>query len=242
MSAPPIIWGIIPAAGIGARMQAERPKQYLALAGQTILAQSITRLMAHDAVTGIMIALAADDADWTALDTTQFSKQILTTTGGATRAASVHCAVNALVALGGDLTNVWVMVHDAARPCLRLADVDALIAAAIKHPVGAVLGLPVNDTVKRTNAAGDIIETVSRENLWRAATPQMFRLLDLQAALVQAEQAGVLVTDDASAMEIVGKPPQMVAGHADNIKITQPQDLVQAALYLRQQQEEATCE
>lgn len=133
----------------------------------------------------------------------------------------------------------WVLVHDAARPCLRHSDIDRMLAELSHDPVGGILGVPVTETVKRVDPQNRIIETVSRDNLWRAATPQMFRLQPLIKALEQTRLAQCKVTDEASAMEYAGYQPTMVEGHADNLKITLPKDLALAALYLQQQRGDA---
>ena len=228
-------WAIVPAAGIGSRMQADRPKQYLELDGKTVLEQTLERLATHPRIAGIVIAVAEHDTWWP--DVSLNTKcPVLTVTGGEHRADSV---LNALKQLSS-VTQVdpWVLVHDAARPCLRHQDIDSMLDELCHHQVGGVLGIPVNDTVKRVNADNEVEETVCRQGLWRASTPQMFRLQALTQALNMAKQQQKLVTDDASAMELAGMQPKMVAGHPDNIKITVPQDLALASLYLQQQREE----
>jgi 2-C-methyl-D-erythritol 4-phosphate cytidylyltransferase len=127
----------------------------------------------------------------------------------------------------------WVMVHDAARPCLRHSDVDKLIHELTGHEVGGLLGTPVRDTMKRTNTRSEVCETVERQDLWHALTPQMFRFGLLRDALVTALDNNQLVTDESSAMEFYGKKPRMVTGHGDNIKITRPEDLALAEFYLQ---------
>ena len=138
------------------------------------------------------------------------------------------------------MENDWIMVHDAARPCIRCEDIETLAQtvrdqAGDKILAGGLLGLPVSDTVKRTNEKNEVTQTVSRQHLWRALTPQMFRYGELRAALIRALTDMVAVTDEASAMEYAGARPVMVAGHSDNIKVTMPQDLMLAELFLRQQ-------
>ncbi len=141
--------------------------------------------------------------------------------------------LNGLTALADRATeNDWVLVHDAARPCLRAEDVDRLLLRLSGHPVGGLLGMPVRDTMKRSDAAGAVIETVPRDRLWHAFTPQIFRFGLLRTALADALSRGRLVTDEASAVELAGHRPLMVEGHADNIKITQPSDLNLAAFFL----------
>jgi 2-C-methyl-D-erythritol 4-phosphate cytidylyltransferase len=129
----------------------------------------------------------------------------------------------------------WVLVHDAARPCVRQADLEKLMTELAHHPVGGLLAVPVRDTMKRADAKLEIVETVNREGLWHALTPQMFRLEALSNALQSLLSRGEHVTDDAQAMEKMGQRPVLIEGHADNIKITHPQDLSLAELYLQQQ-------
>lgn len=228
-------WAIVPAAGIGSRMLADRPKQYLKLDGKTVLEQTLTRLASHPNIAGIVIAIAEHDTWWPELSINT-ECPIYDVIGGEHRADSVFSALTSLSKISqGD---PWVLVHDAARPCLRLEDIDKMLVELRGHQVGGVLGIPVNDTVKRVNAKHEVEETVCRQGLWRASTPQMFRLHALTEALEQAKLQQYVVTDDASAMELAGFLPKMVAGHPDNIKITVPQDLALASLYLQQQREE----
>lgn len=236
MGNKPSIWAIIPAAGIGSRMQADKPKQYLSLGERTVLEQSVHRLASHPRISGIIVAIAENDPWWTVLP--EYTCPIVTTIGGETRADSV---LQALQTLSEQEKDAWALVHDAARPCLRHTDIDKMLAAIFPDSVGGILGMPVSDTMKRVNAAGEVTETVSRQNLWRAATPQLFQAAALQEALIAAKEAGQDVTDEASAMELAGHQPLMVAGYADNIKITLPQDLALATLYLQQQREEGRC-
>jgi 2-C-methyl-D-erythritol 4-phosphate cytidylyltransferase len=224
-------WAVIPAAGVGSRMQADRPKQYLPLHGKTVLEHTLARFLEHPQISGVVVALSEEDPWWQEL-ALQHPK-LYVALGGAERCHSVLNALNALLSQADEMD--WVLVHDAARPCLRREDIDHLINALHEHPVGGLLGLPVADTVKRTGNDDTVLETVPREHLWRALTPQMFRLGELRAALESALEQGHLVTDDASAMELAGKAPKMIEGHGDNIKITRPQDLALAELYLAQQ-------
>ncbi len=224
-------WAVVPAAGVGRRMGGEVPKQYLELAGLRVIDHTILRLANHDRIDGVVVAIGAEDGYWSA--PTGARAPIETVTGGAERCHSVLRGLEHLAAKVS--SDDWVLVHDAARPCLRAADIDRLLNALDNHPVGGLLGLPVSDTVKRTDAAGTVLETVPREGLWRALTPQMFRLGMLHEALTAALAAGVLVTDEAAAMEHAGHRPKMVEGHADNIKITRPGDLALAELFLQQQ-------
>jgi 2-C-methyl-D-erythritol 4-phosphate cytidylyltransferase len=232
------VWAVVPAAGIGSRMQADKPKQYLLLNNKPVLQHTLQRLASHPRIEGIVVALAPNDPWWPELDL-QLNCELLIAEGGEARADSV---LNALSLLKQQSENdIWVMVHDAARPCLRHEDIDHMLATLLNHQVGGILGVPVTDTVKRVASDNSIVDTVDRQGLWRAATPQMFRLGLLHKALSVAAQQGLSVTDEASALELAGWQPMMVEGHPDNIKITLPQDLALAALYLQQQAGEATC-
>ena len=231
------VWAIVPAAGIGERMQADCPKQYLRLNDKTILEHTLSRLASHPDINGIVVAIAEDDSWWQTLNLS-LECPLLVAIGGEQRSDSVLSALNLLSETID--TDPWVLVHDAARPCLRHEDINHMLTTLNQHDVGGILGVPVSDTVKRTDANGAIVETVERRNLWRAATPQMFRLNTLKAALKSAQQKALVVTDEASEIEHAGLTPMMVEGHADNIKITLPKDLSLAALYLQQQSGEAS--
>ncbi len=226
------IWAAIPAAGMGTRMGTDIPKQYLSLCGAPVLAHSIKRLGDHPGTSGIVVALVPGDPYWPKL-AVRCKAPLWTTTGGAERCHSVLAALSAL-ARHGDAED-WVLVHDAARPCLRREDLDRLIEALWDHPVGGLLGVRVGDTVKRAGPGGEVLGTVPRDELWQAQTPQMFRLGALREALERVVASGGLVTDEAEAMERSGLSPHLIEGHADNIKITLPEDLVRAAFYLRSQ-------
>ena len=230
-------WAVIPAAGVGARMKAGLPKQYLPLGGKTVLEHTLERFFRHPQIQGVVVAIAAGDPYWDKL-TLQDRAKVWVTTGGAERCHSVLAALQCLERIAGP--NDWVLVHDAARPCLRVQDLDRLITALSEHPVGGLLGRPVRDTMKRAGTGGTITETIDRRGLWHALTPQMFRLRPLTRAIEQALVSGRIVTDEAQAMEIAGLFPCLVEGHADNIKITAPEDLALAELYLRRQ-EQAAC-
>jgi len=245
----PRYWVVIPAAGSGSRMQADRPKQYLTLGELTILEHTLMRLGQHPAIADIVLAIAADDERWNVSARTELSSRIGvsvdTVIGGAERHISVLNALEALYS--GQLfshsvkadSNDWVLIHDAARPCITLADITHLINSVADDPVGGLLGIPVADTMKRVNAEGLVEETVCRDGLWRALTPQMFRLGMLRQALLDAAAQGRHVTDDASAIELAGYRPRMVSGNEQNIKVTRPQDLDLAAAYLRQQEKQS---
>ncbi len=232
----PRCWGVIPAAGIGRRMGTDVPKQYLSLGGKAVIEHSVERLLSHPGVAAVVVVLSADDRWWVRTTAAQDSK-VLSTAGGAERC---HSVLNGLKILSGRAApDDWVLVHDAVRPCVRAEDVARLVAAAAKHPDGGLLGLPVRDTMKRVDADGDVCETVERAGLWHALTPQMFPLGALRAALERALARGVLVTDDAQAMELAGARPRVVESHPDNIKITHRRDLSLAELYLASQERDA---
>ena len=219
MTAP--IWAVLPAAGRGTRFGGEVPKQYLHVAGEPLIAHALRALLSHPRVVGAVVALAADDAHWAGWRTL-LGKPVVRCTGGGERADSVLAA---LQALPGDVPDdTLVLVHDAARPNLHAADLDRLIAKA-ESADGAILGAPVRDTLKRADDDGRIQATQSRDRLWRAFTPQAFRRGALTAALRQARDAGVVVTDEAMAMERVGVHAHLVEGREDNFKVTTPADL-----------------
>ncbi|QCO67330.1 2-C-methyl-D-erythritol 4-phosphate cytidylyltransferase [Luteimonas yindakuii] len=215
-------WAVLPAAGRGTRFGAGRPKQYLEAAGELLIAHALQALFAHPAVQGAVVVLAADDTLWPGW-TEYAGRPLLTCTGGASRAASVLAGLQALPA---DVrADDFVLVHDAARPNLGLADLAALLERGREDPVGAILAAPVRDTLKRAGDDGGIDGTEPRERLWRALTPQLFRRLQLTRALSAAEDAGVEITDEAMAMERQGARPLLVEGSEDNFKITTPADL-----------------
>ncbi|WP_443190494.1 2-C-methyl-D-erythritol 4-phosphate cytidylyltransferase [Pseudomonas indica] len=216
-------WAVVPAAGIGSRMRADRPKQYLQLAGRTILEHSLHCLLDHPGLQGLVVSLATDDPYWPDLACSKDSR-IQRAAGGRERADSVLNALLRLEALGA-AANDWVLVHDAARPNLARSDLDRLLDELADDPVGGLLAVPARDTLKRVGADGRVVETVDRSLIWQAYTPQMFRLGPLRAALAGALAAGATVTDEASAMEWAGQSPRLVEGRSDNLKVTRPEDL-----------------
>jgi len=225
------IWAVVPAAGRGSRMGADRPKQYLELAGRTVLEHTLRRLLAEPRIAGIVVPFARDDVEGLRI-VAGLGERVLATVGGAERC---HSVLNGLDALPAAADADWALVHDAARPCLRRADLAKLIGELAADRCGGILGVPVRDTLKRCAPDGAIEHTVDRNHLWHALTPQMFRLSVLRDALRAALAAGRLVTDEAQAVELAGFVPRVVEGHADNIKITRPEDLPLADYYLRTQ-------
>lgn len=220
----PAFWVVIPAAGIGSRMRADRPKQYLDLAGRSILERTLDCFLGHPGLKGLVVCLATDDPWWPSLSCAS-DPRIQRADGGKERADSVLSGLLRLNELGA-ASDDWVLVHDAARPNLTRGDLDHLLAELALDPVGGLLGVPARDTLKRVGADGRIEETVDRRVVWLAYTPQMFRLGALHRALADALVAEAAITDEASAMEWAGFAPRMIEGRADNLKVTTPEDLL----------------
>lgn len=219
-------WLVVPAAGNGRRMGAATPKQYLQLAGATVIEHALAPFLADERCRGVFVALAAGDARWPALPCARESR-VRAVAGGAARRDSVAAGL-AAIAAGGGAAEDWVLVHDAARPCLARADLERLLAALPSSPDGALLAVPVADTLKRADGDSRSSGTVDRDGLWRALTPQAARLGVLRAALEHAPHA----TDEASALEAAGLRPRLVPGAATNVKVTEPADLEFARLVL----------
>lgn len=224
------VWAIIPAAGVGRRFGAGIPKQYLEVAGRPLLAHVLDRLLEAHGVSAIVLATAAGDDRWCDLVPPEPPLPIIGAAGGATRAESVLAALDAVAYKAGP--DDWALVHDAARPCLSATDLRRLLMAVAGDAVGGLLATPVVDTLKRADDAGRVAATVCRNGLWRALTPQMFRFGLLRDALRRALADGFEITDEASAMEHAGHCPLLVAGGAENIKVTRPADLALAETIL----------
>ncbi|MBL5905026.1 2-C-methyl-D-erythritol 4-phosphate cytidylyltransferase [Serratia sp. T13T92] len=226
-SSPQVI-AVLPAAGIGSRMQADCPKQYLTIGHQTILEHAIHALLRHPRITQVIVAISPEDQQFKTLPIAS-DPRVLVTEGGQQRADSVLAGLQ----LAGNAH--WVLVHDAARPCLHPDDLERLLAITAHSKVGGILAAPVRDTMKRAQVGQSIIShTVERQDLWHAQTPQLFPLELLKLCLQRALDEGATVTDEASALEHCGYHPLLVAGRADNIKVTRPEDLALAAFYLTQ--------
>jgi 2-C-methyl-D-erythritol 4-phosphate cytidylyltransferase len=217
-------------------MRSEIPKQYLPLADRTVLAHSLARMATHPAVAEIVVVLAEGDPYWHHQTLDKVRCPVRTVTGGKERSDSVLNGLQALADRARD--NDWVLVHDAARPCVRIGDIRRLIETCRADPVGGLLAIPVRDTMKQGDSNNRVKNTVPREQLWHALTPQMFRYRQLRDALRLASEQGLAVTDEAMAMERTGQLPCLVEGHSDNIKITRPEDLALAAYYLNAQDEQ----
>jgi len=217
---------LVPAAGFGARMGNELPKQYLPLAGQPMIFHALNTLCASPEISTVFVVLAPDDTQFHSYDWSRFGDKLQPLfCGGKTRAESV---LNGLLASELE-PDEWVLVHDAARPCLTQAHLSRLIAELRDDEVGGILAVPVADTLKRADAQQRITNTEERAGLWQAQTPQMFRTGLLAQALQQCRN----VTDEASAIEALGLRPKLVLGESSNFKVTYPQDLLLAELLLK---------
>lgn len=226
------IWAVVPAAGVGARMASDRPKQYLELQGKTVIEHSLQKLLAHPGIFTIYVAIAEDDPYWPQLAISQHPR-VVTVPGGQERADSV---LNALQAMSAErAADDWVLVHDAARPCLHPTSLNHLLESLKHQEVGGILANPVHDTIKRVVDQQDIQQTLDRSVLWQAQTPQLFRYEILRNSLQAALAAGAQITDEASAIEWAGLCAKVVQGPNDNIKITRPEDLPLAEFILSQQ-------
>jgi 2-C-methyl-D-erythritol 4-phosphate cytidylyltransferase len=220
-------WLIVPAAGGGRRFRDEIPKQFASLAGRAVVEWALAPFLADARCVGVAVALPPGDSRFAQLPVAR-DPRVRTLAGGSERSDSVRLALASLPAADDD----WVLVHDAARPCVVRDEIDALLAAANEDAVGGVLAMPVVDTLKLADAAGRAATTAGRAGLWRALTPQMFRAGVLRAALEAAGAAGRSPTDESQAVEWMGQHPLLVQGSARNIKVTQPGDLALAGALL----------
>ncbi|WP_145544091.1 2-C-methyl-D-erythritol 4-phosphate cytidylyltransferase [Yersinia frederiksenii] len=226
----PEIVAVLPAAGIGSRMQADCPKQYLIAGGKTIIEHAIFSLLNHPRIQRVIVVLHPQDQQFSSLSIAQ-DPRISVVHGGEQRADSVMAGL----CYAGRAE--WVLVHDAARPCLHADDLERLLSIIEYSKVGGILAAPVRDTMKRSEAGVQAIaHTVDRQALWHALTPQLFPLELLKMCLSRALQDGAVVTDEASALEHCGYHPILVSGRSDNIKVTRPEDLALAEFYLTQRQ------
>jgi 2-C-methyl-D-erythritol 4-phosphate cytidylyltransferase len=221
-------YAIVPAAGSGSRFGAEKPKQYLDLLGRPLIFHTLAALTACPDIERVWVVLAPDDPWWPRYDWSALGPKLETVRcGGATRAESVANGLQAAAMVAAD--DDWILVHDAARPCLSAAMLDALFAELADDPVGGILAVPVADTLKRADAEQRVAATEPRDGLWQAQTPQMFRYGLLEKSL-KNEKA---VTDEAGAIEALGLKPKLVGSDSTNLKVTYPADLALAAMILR---------
>jgi len=222
------LYAVVPAAGIGTRMGADRPKQYLMLQGKTILEHTLEQLLQFSSIKKIVLPVSKNDTFLAKLSIASH-ESIMQCEGGKERFHSVLNGLKALLNIGAQ-PHDWVMVHDVARPCIRQQDLENLYQNV--NDQGVILGVQVRDTMKRTDDHGQVLSTVSRDNLWHALTPQLAPLGVLLDAIEKAVNDGVQVTDEASALEHSGCSPKMLAGHPSNIKVTHPDDLQLADAFL----------
>lgn len=226
-------WAVVPAAGSGRRMGAAVAKQYLPLRGRPLLAHALEPLLACARLDAVVLVVATDDTRWR--ESVPRDSRLLLADGGALRRDSVMNGLERLAEVAAD--DDWVLVHDAARPCLSAGELEALFEALADDPVGGLLAVPLADTLKSADDSGRVAATVPRENLWRALTPQMFRYGLLRRALAATVAAGIVVTDEAAAVEHAGHRPMLVPGRAANLKVTGPEDLALAAAVLTAREE-----
>ena len=229
-----IFWAVMPAAGSGQRMQRALPKQYIEINGSTILEHSAGVLLDNDNINQLVVCTAADDSLWQNSPLSNHQR-VSNTLGGDSRAQSVLNGLNALTEAD---TNDWVLVHDAARPCLSAELLNKLITDLQNDDVGGILAMPAKDTLKiaqsESSATYSIVETTDRAIIWQAQTPQMFRFGLLKDSLQRALESNVAITDEASALERAGYHPKLVASDARNLKVTTPEDVALAGFLLNQ--------
>jgi 2-C-methyl-D-erythritol 4-phosphate cytidylyltransferase len=213
-------FALVPAAGSGERMGGALPKQYLPLAGGPMISHALSVLASHPRIEKVFVVLAEDDEHWAKFNWLPFAGRLkILRCGGVTRAESVRNGLAAMADSVGD--EDWVMVHDAARPCLTHTQIDALIVGVTEADVGGILAMPVSDTIKR-GIGGAIVETVPRNGMWQAQTPQMFRHGILSESLVTLSPD---ITDEASAVEAIGLQPRLIEADSSNLKVTHPFDM-----------------
>lgn len=232
---------VVPAAGVGKRMLSSCPKQYLSIESITILEHTVQRLLSHPAITHVVIALGEND-EYFSTTTLPNNPNVSCVIGGKERVDSVLAGLKHLNAI----QEPWVLVHDAARPCVRHSDLTQLITYCLENDHGGILASPVRDTMKQADNKQRVASTLDRSQMWHALTPQMYKTEELTAAITSVLANGIDITDESSAMEALGYISGLVKGSSDNIKITQPEDLFLAEFILNQQKNnlalEAICE
>lgn len=230
----PQVHVLIPAAGTGMRYGGATLKQYLPVCGKAVLAHTIRAFQFHPMISSITVVIAEND-QWFESAVGSLAASVKTVIGGETRADSVRNGLRFIAENYSDTD--WALVHDAARPCLSASRLEKFLEQGLESPDGAILAMPVGDTLKQAGDSHEIIATVDREGLWAAQTPQLFRVGTLAAAIDAAHEAGCELTDEASAMEFTGVRPLLVMGSFANIKITYSSDLAIAeALFARKEQ------
>jgi 2-C-methyl-D-erythritol 4-phosphate cytidylyltransferase len=222
-------WVVIPAAGVGKRMGVDKPKQYITVNDKTILEHTIDCFINREEIENVVVAISKADEYWPSLKISEHEK-VITAPGGAERYHSVFNGLQVLENKADE--NDWILVHDAARPCLSQSAIDRLMIELREHEVGGILAMPCRDTMKRANETNEIIDTVERESLWHAQTPQMFKYGKLYSAINKVLEKEFVVTDEAMAIEHSGYKPLLVEGQQENIKVTHKDDLKYLELYL----------
>lgn len=218
------LWAVVPAAGIGKRMRETIPKQYLSLSNKPILEHTLHCLLSYSLIRKVVLVVAENDQYWPSIVSKFPNEQIIIAFGGEERC---HSVLQGLHALSGEAHDEdWVLVHDAVRPCISHQDLDHLVDQLADHAVGGLLGVPVKDTLKYLNESGLVLKTIDRANTWQAQTPQMFRFKSLQQAIQHTIETEQFMTDEAGAIELMGYRPKMIMGRPENIKVTEPQDLL----------------
>ena len=218
------IWAVVPAAGVGLRYRSTIPKQYLPLCGIPIILHSINRLLKIKEIKEVFVVLSPEDTFWQKLDYSH--PKLKTTLGGCRRSESVSNALNDLSAKADE--EDWVLVHDAVRPCVSQSDIQKLIEAIRNEDIGGLLAYPLSDTIKEVDDGLSVRKTIARENLWSAMTPQLFRYGLLRKAYTEAILTGLSITDEASAIELLGLRPKIIQGKKTNIKMTHAEDMALA--------------
>lgn len=217
----PKVFGLIVAAGKGSRFGSDIPKQYTQLQGKTIVQQSVSALATSAYINHVFLVIASDD---TVAENLQFAVPMSFVEGGAERWQSVQAGVEAIFAAGAEADDL-ILIHDAARPCVLAKHIDLVVDSARQQPYGAILGVPVADTLKKVGPDNNITATIDRSYLWQAQTPQVFRAAQLRQVLSHVEQQGLMITDEASAFEALGLEIKIVAGNNQNLKLTYAEDL-----------------
>ena len=223
---------IVPAAGVGKRMLASCPKQYLEINNQSILTHTTNRLLSHPKINNVIIVLSDEDEYFSQTELAD-NTNVIRVSGGKERVNSV---LNGLKAIDVE-KYPWILVHDAARPCVTHDDIDKIIEQCITNNCGGLLAAQVVDTIKQNSQdySNTVANTIERSNLWHAFTPQMYKTVELRQAIEQAMEQDLEITDESSAIELAGLPSLLVSGRRDNIKITRPEDIALATFYLDQQ-------